>query len=660
MSVIDTFYAELKQIRSLFHKYGKLDDANVKLDEIAKYIAIYTYQLQSPQNKIPHLLDAYYQNSQFPLVSQLKAIFKEVAHAPSFRNAQGHSIFGEPPLLNIQEHDHSFAYSLLKLVANSLEKVTQGEQNFDLLNECFGHFIRDSFRNHLEDAQYMTPLEVVECMCELALHDLQTPALEQDFRLLDPCCGVGSFLATFYHKNRRIPKQNLKYIGQDKIARMVRLSKINLFLANLDTHSIAQGNSLLKDSFLENYTNQVDLILTNPPFGARFSSEELAATRAQHFPLLKQALEKSGNYFNSEVLFIDRCLALLKPGGRLLAVVPDSVISSFGLAKTLRECLAQQPDLQIRAIIELPAVTFAQAGTRTKTSILYVEKSTRVLPTFMAQCEDIGYEVSLKQGATNRYHKGENQLPKILQAYRQGYVQKDKKAAQIALQKPSCTFIPSEWLKHQSWNPGHYHAQKMGIQHHFKNPLISLWKLKDLASFETKQRKQKNIRPDSKCISVLHVINGDQLNYEELLNYKPKLPGIPCQSGDLLISKINPHILRVLIVPPLDLNLSCSPEFEILHPITELNNYALKLLLMLPEVQSQIQRLTSGTSSSHNRIKSRDLENILLPVPYKSSLLYQNLVQQVQDYQQKQEAYQALYFEMLEIKQAFGRLLYGN
>ncbi|TAE17987.1 MAG: SAM-dependent DNA methyltransferase [Bacteroidetes bacterium] len=643
MTSIETFYSELAQIRELFHKYGKFDDANAKLDEIAKYITMYVYEAQKGQDDIKSFILAYEQNNDYQLVTSLKRLFSNIT--------EHIDIFDNKANLNIEDNDNHFAYLLLKLVVSSVDSVLNGSKNFDLLNECFGHFIRDSFRNHIEDAQYMTPYEAVELMCEMALFDLKDEENNAEFTILDPCCGVGSFLSTFYQKNNIVEKQQLRLIGQDKVERMVKLSKINLFLANIQNQVIANDNSLVGKSFLDEYEGKIDLILTNPPFGAKFSSGELKHLAKQHYPLLQDLILKNGTNFSSEILFIDRCLQMLKPNGKLLAVVPDSVISSAGLANMLRCRLAYKKNVQVKAIIELPAVTFAQAGTRTKTSILYLQKTDNLhKSTFMAKCENIGFEVSTKKGATVKYAEGENELPKILTAYKKTNFDEPIEKELVLSQKPSCVLINSELLKTQSWTASHYNAEKYEAINLLKNNEIQLVKLSEIAKFETNIRKKEVILPESKCISVLHIVNSDNLNYEELLTYNPKYQGTVCKGGDLLFSKINPRILRVLVVPELDFPLTCSSEFEIMNSKTELSNYALKLLLMLPYVQTQINATTSGTSSSHNRIKSQDLGNILIPLPYKNTEKYQKLVQKASIYEQKDKQFNHLRFEMFQLK----------
>lgn len=658
------FYNEISQLRDLFHKYGRFDDSNAKLDEISKYIAIYIYQLRKEigKNNLKKLIVTYEKDNSIKLVSIVKELFAEVSSAREFLNADKTSIFGNSPTLNIDDEDNSFAYHLIKLVVNSIESIRDKKgYNFDLLNESFGHFVRDNFRNHIEDAQYMTPSEVVELMCNIALNDLETEDKTkriQDFIFCDPCCGVGSFLSSFYKRNREnnvIDSSKLKIVGQDKVARMVRLAKINMLLFNNHNHLITNGNSLAGESALDNYRGKVDLILTNPPFGAKFSSDELRPNARNNYPLLYDLILKNGSNFSSEILFVDRCISLLKPNGKLLAILPDSVISSAGLNSTLRQRLINTKAINIRGIIELPSVTFAQAGTRTKTSILYLEKVAEVGKkhyVFVAQSEQIGFEVSTKKGATVKVETGENDLLKIFETYKNNNYSLNSIEQKVLNESPSCVLVKSELLHQKSWTPSHYNARKLTAVKKFKKSggEVELVKLKEIVDFMTNARKKEYIPNDSKCISILHILNDDNLNYEELLTYNPKYQGTVCKPGDLLFSKINPRILRVLVVPDLGLNLTCSSEFEIINSTINITNYGIKLLLMLPSVQTQINYLTSGTSSSHNRIKSIHLGDVLIPIPRKDTNLYTELLAKAKEYERRNKKINELRLEMSGLK----------
>jgi type I restriction-modification system DNA methylase subunit len=667
MTSSKVFYNEISQLRDLFHKYGRFDDSNSKLDEISKYISIYIYQLQNNvngKNNFKKLVASYEKDKSFKLVPILKELFEEVSLSKDFLNADKTSIFGNSPALNIEDEDNNFAYHLVKLVVNSIESIKEKDEkeyNFDLLNESFGHFVRDNFRNHIEDAQYMTPSEAVELMCNIALNDLEKEDKTkriQDFIVCDPCCGVGSFISTFYKKNREnnvIDSSKMQVVGQDKVARMVRLAKINMLLFNNHNHLITNGNSLAGESALDNYKGKVDLILTNPPFGAKFSSEELRPNAKNNYPLLHDLILKNDSIFSSEILFVDKCISLLKPNGKLLAVLPDSVISSAGLNSTLRHRLINTKGIKIRGIIELPAVTFAQAGTRTKTSILYLEKTSEVQNKnyiFVAQSEQIGFEVSTKKGATVKVESGENDLLKIFESYQNNSFTANGVEQKVLCESPSCVLVKPELLHQKSWTASHYNAKKLIAVKKFKKSGgdVELVKLNEIVDFMTNARKKEYIPNGSKCISILHILNDDNLNYEELLKYNPKYQGAVCKPGDLLFSKINPRILRVLVVPDLGLNLTCSSEFEIMNSIIDITNYGIKLLLMLPSVQTQINYLTSGTSSSHNRIKSIHLGEVQIPIPRKNTKLYDELLFKAKEYERRNKKMNELRLEMSGLK----------
>ncbi|MEF3019402.1 N-6 DNA methylase, partial [Pseudomonas aeruginosa] len=83
------------------------------------------------------------------------------------------------------------------------------------------------------------------------------------------------------------------------------------------------------------------------------------------------------------VLFIDRCLQLLRPGGRLLIVLPDGVLCNSG-DRYVREYIMGKKDeitgqfvggkAIVKAVLSLPADTFKLSGTGAKTSVLYLQK----------------------------------------------------------------------------------------------------------------------------------------------------------------------------------------------------------------------------------------------------------------------------------------------
>lgn len=69
------------------------------------------------------------------------------------------------------------------------------------------------------------------------------------------------------------------------------------------------------------------------------------------------------------------------------------------------------------------------------------------------------------------------------------------------------------------------------------------------------------------------------------------------------------------VVPQFDKDLVCSNEFEIFQPSSDVGAYAICFLLKTSYVAKQIENLTSGTSSSHSRIKREQLLDIKVPYP---------------------------------------------
>ena len=69
------------------------------------------------------------------------------------------------------------------------------------------------------------------------------------------------------------------------------------------------------------------------------------------------------------------------------------------------------------------------------------------------------------------------------------------------------------------------------------------------------------------------------------------------------------------VVPSFEKDLVCSNEFEILKPCSDIGAFAICFLLKTSYVVKQIEHLTSGTSSSHSRIKREQLATIKIPYP---------------------------------------------
>lgn len=597
-------YEALHEVRETFHREGRISDANAKLDETVKFLAIHYGFLKGlvDSGKYHALL----KRDGFS-VGSLNSIFKQVANAPAFSRPGMGSIFGSAPSTAFEDGDENIAFELFSAAGRAFDAQTSQKYQLDILNEAFGHHVRDNFRSHVEDAQYMTPPEVVDFMVKLGIDLMPETNDVEDFFVADPSCGVGSFLtnwrSAYSDHFGSEAAEKLKCIGQDKVDRMVRLAAINLIFSESLSDDVFMGNTVTDGSPLSSYDGKVDLILTNPPFGARFSVDMLRQTSSKSTPFFSNQLSLT-KIIDSELLFIDRYLTLLKPGGVCLAVVPDGVISAKGPAAVLRQHLARSAELL--AVVELPPVTFAQAGTRTKTSVLAFRKTKprKSYPIFFSEVHDLGFQVSKRKGVTVKKTEGENELPRVLTSFK--VPAGERKASNLPTNTVWQEINPGA---QEAWTPRTMLFDKSTLAERSSYELIAL---KDLLEIPTKRRAAPYSH-DNYFISVLHVIGEGILDIPGIKSYQPVTPGLPVEPGEVILSRLNPRIPRVAVVPDLGRKLLCSSEYEILTPKAGVSPYFVAFMLLSTFAQEQIQSLTAGTSASHSRIKPKKVYDILIP-----------------------------------------------
>ena len=327
------FYDILLNLRGYYHSYGRIDDSNAKLDEITKLIAI-SYSMAKKGKKLDiayvRTIAENMQDKSFGIASSIRYIFEEESKDKMFLNSDGTNIFGANASLNIQPTEDDLAEKII----SEIEKIdflnlikSKKYQDFDIINECFGHFVRENFRNNKEDAQYMTPYEISEPMLEILFNDMAkdgyfTKETLENFVIMDPTCGVGTLLIESSNHFTRFLEKNYKQyasslisrfrtngiVGQDKVDRMVRLSKINALLLGSNISNINIGNSITGESSIDKYSSRADVIFTNPPFGAE---HEIGLLNLEKYPIL-QKLNIAEGSVNSELLMLDRCIGLLK------------------------------------------------------------------------------------------------------------------------------------------------------------------------------------------------------------------------------------------------------------------------------------------------------------------------------------------------------------
>jgi len=225
--------------------------------------------------------------------------------------------------------------------------------------------------------QYFTPRHVIE----LCVRMLKPKPGET---ILDPACGSGGFLVHTLNYVR--PTDPAKYCesklwGFDMDARAIRVAKALMLLAGDCSTNIIRLNSLLQPSMGNLFSEEesaltiedvcrsrmrkhkgFDVILTNPPFAGEVRERQLLDGYA--VAATKPRIER-------DVLFVERCIQLLRPGGRLGIVLPHNKFASDGF-QYLRSFLFQKA--RILGVVGLGRNTFLP-HTHQKASVLFLRKN---------------------------------------------------------------------------------------------------------------------------------------------------------------------------------------------------------------------------------------------------------------------------------------------
>ena len=372
--------------------------------------------------------------------------------------------------------DHLFDENeTIKIRENSFEQIVKELQVYNLSTTsdvkgiAFEQFLGRTFRGEL--GQFFTPRTIVDFM--VSVLDPQ----EGEY-VCDPCCGSGGFLIRAFEYVRehienevevrkedvkkslftddysKLPKKEqekndqkvidafskMNYeldinnpmgrlrslsfdciYGTDANPRMARTAKMNMIMHGDGHGGVHHHDGLLNVNGI--WEGRFDVILTNPPFGARID-KELKITEADRFTDIEKikayekrygkenydnALKQVNDHINqpildlfqigkfsglTEVLFIERCLNLLKPGGRMGIVLPEGVLNNTNLQK-VRDFVESKA--KILLIVSIPQDVFMAAGATVKPSLLFFKKFTEdEAEEYNRICIQVSHEVEAK------------------------------------------------------------------------------------------------------------------------------------------------------------------------------------------------------------------------------------------------------------------------
>lgn len=261
---------------------------------------------------------------------------------------------GEWPGMFDKKDKLELSPSHLSICMKELSKIDLSKTDLSIIDTAFEYLLPKSAKG--SRGQYFTPRHVVVEMVKIL-----NP--QKNERVLDPACGSGGFLL---HTAKFVKNKNtmLKIYGVDFDKRMVKIAKALILIAGYENARIYNNNSLAYMEELKE--NSFDVIFANPPFGGEIRDEKIL----QEYELAKSNHKKQRDAVERHILFIERVIQLLKPGGRGALVVPQGILNNTNLSY-IREWLFTKS--RIIGVISLDANTF-KPHTNVKTSLLFFQK----------------------------------------------------------------------------------------------------------------------------------------------------------------------------------------------------------------------------------------------------------------------------------------------
>ena len=301
----------------------------------------------------------------------------------------------------------SLSPSHLSICVSSLENVKLFNSNLDVVDEAFEYLINKSSKG--EKGQFFTPRYIID-MCVKMLNP------KEDEYLIDPASGSAGFpVHSIFHVWRQIledeglqtselftlekkPYRCEEYVREKVFAidfdeKAVRVARTLNLIAGDGQTNVLHLNTLDFDRWDETVTDEdwqeiyfegfkklkklrqhrddfkefkFDILMANPPFAGDIKESRLLAK----YQLARKSNGKWETKLGRDILFIERNLDFLNPGGRMAVILPQGRFNNSS-DKPIRDFIAQR--CRILAVVGLHGNTF-KPHTGTKTSVLFLQK----------------------------------------------------------------------------------------------------------------------------------------------------------------------------------------------------------------------------------------------------------------------------------------------
>lgn len=393
----DKLITEKKSLKDLILEMEDEVLANAGVDvfeEVFKLIFTKLYdEMESGRNQARHLEFRNYGDTETELKDKIQKLFDKAKN-------KWDGVFSEEAKILLSS-------SHLSVCVSSLQDVKLFNSNLDVVDDAFEYLMSKSSKG--EKGQYFTPRYVID-MCVKMLNP------KSDETMIDPASGSCGFpVHTIFYVWKQILKekgieQSHLFTSQEKPAECTDYVNSNVFAIDFDEKAVRVARTLnliagdgqtnvlhlntldyerwenttktedwtdtynegwkklkkLRTTKNSDYSFEFDILMANPPFAGDIKESRIIAK----YELGKNAKGKYQSKVGRDILFIERNLNFLKPGGRMAIVLPQGRFNNSS-DKYIRDFITER--CRILAVVGLHGNVF-KPHTGTKTSVLFVQK----------------------------------------------------------------------------------------------------------------------------------------------------------------------------------------------------------------------------------------------------------------------------------------------
>ena len=393
----DKLITEKKSLKDLILEMEDEVLANAGVDvfeEVFKLIFTKLYdEMESGRNETRHLEFRNYGDTETELKDKIQKLFDKAKN-------KWDGVFSEEAKILLSP-------SHLSVCVSSLQDVKLFNSNLDVVDDAFEYLMSKSSKG--EKGQYFTPRYVID-MCVKMLNP------KSDETMIDPASGSCGFpVHTIFYVWKQILRekgieQSHLFTSQEKPAECTDYVNSNVFAIDFDEKTVRVARTLnliagdgqtnvlhlntldyerweertksedwtdtynegwkklkkLRTTKNSDYSFEFDILMANPPFAGDIKESRIIAK----YELGKNAKGKYQSKVGRDILFIERNLNFLKPGGRMAIVLPQGRFNNSS-DKYIRDFITER--CRILAVVGLHGNVF-KPHTGTKTSVLFVQK----------------------------------------------------------------------------------------------------------------------------------------------------------------------------------------------------------------------------------------------------------------------------------------------